>query len=115
MARIEKYSFGSITIDGRTYKADLIIYPDKVQENWWRKSGHTLHVDDIREILDEPPDVLIVGQGDSARMELDSRVKDVLNRLQVELFAAATGPACTKFNELSESGKKVVAALHLTC
>ena len=48
MARIEGYSFGSISVDGRRYKSDLIIYPDRVRSDWWRKEGHQLQLEDIR-------------------------------------------------------------------
>jgi hypothetical protein len=37
---IDKYSFGSITIDGRTYDTDVIIYPERIDDRWWRKEGH---------------------------------------------------------------------------
>lgn len=113
--RIRKYSFGSISVDGNTYTEDLIIYPDRISESWWRKSGHMLQVEDLAEVLTDPPEVLIVGQGDSARMQLDPRVGGVLEGLNIELIAAPTKRACEKFNELTEQGKKVVAALHLTC
>ena len=45
---IESTAFGVMTIDGRTYTSDLIIFPDgRVQDGWWRKRGHVLGVDDI--------------------------------------------------------------------
>jgi hypothetical protein len=113
--RIQKYSFGSISVDGQTYKDDLIIYPDRIQEDWRRKIGHRLQVEDLAEILSDPPEALIVGQGDYGRMELDTHVYEVLKKLRVELVAAPTKEACERFNELSGLGKKVVAALHLTC
>jgi hypothetical protein len=115
MAKIEKYSFGSISIDGRAYDKDLIIYPDRVQDGWWRKEGHRLQIDDIRDVLADPPEVLVVGQGDSARMRVDPRVNEALAKLEVQLIAAPTKRACEEFNRLSAQGKHVVAALHLTC
>jgi hypothetical protein len=72
LTRIEKYSFGSITIDGRTYKNDLIIYPDRIQDGWWRKEGHLLQLEDIGGVLQKRPDVLVVGRGESARMRVDA-------------------------------------------
>jgi len=41
---IEHYSFGRIVIDGKEYTKDLIIYPDKIRANWWRKEGHKLRL-----------------------------------------------------------------------
>lgn len=46
------YSFGSITINDNKFTKDLIIYPDKINSNWRRKTGHLLTEADIVEILD---------------------------------------------------------------
>ena len=39
---IESYNFGKIKIKGKTYTYDLILYPDKVDDHWWRIAGHIL-------------------------------------------------------------------------
>jgi hypothetical protein len=33
--KIESYHFGEIVIDGRRYSSDVIIYPDRVEGQWW--------------------------------------------------------------------------------
>jgi hypothetical protein len=48
---IEAYSFGLITIKGTTCSTDLIIYPDKIDDSWWIKSGHVLQIGDIGKII----------------------------------------------------------------
>jgi hypothetical protein len=115
MATIEKYSFGFISIDGRKFDTDLIIYPDRIDSDWWRKEPHRLQVEDIRDVLADPPEALVVGQGDYARMKVDRRVNEALEEMNVQLIAAPTREACAEFNKLSRQGAKVVAALHLTC
>jgi len=115
MRKIERYSFGSISIDGRRYDRDLIIYPEVIQTGWWRKEGHRLHLEDIRGVLENPPEVLVVGCGESGGMTVDPEVAAALERLSVELVAEPTKSACKRFNELSREGRRVVAALHLTC
>ena len=115
MKTIRRYSFGTITVDGSVYGSDVIIHRDRVQEGWRRKDGHRLQIGDISELLADPPEVLVVGQGAYGRMQLDPRVEKELSKLSVQLVAAPTKIACDKFNELLEQGKNVVAALHLTC
>ena len=115
MKKIEKYSFGKIHIDGQEYHEDLIIYPDRVQSGWWRKEGHRLQLEDIEEVLADPPEALVVGQGKPGKMQVDARVAEELERLNVRLIAAPTHDACERFNELLQEGKRVVAAFHLTC
>jgi hypothetical protein len=115
MKRIENYSFGKINVDGQSYKQDLIIFPERVQADWWRKEGHMLQLEDIAGILADPPDALVIGQGEPGKMQMDASVVEELQRLNVELVAAPTKVACSRFNELSQKGMRVVAALHLTC
>ncbi len=58
--RIESYHFGLIRIDGGTppgenpteYRQDLIVFPDKIKSNWWRKQGHSLAVEDVRDVIE---------------------------------------------------------------
>ena len=115
MKTITHYSFGSIEVDGHTYRNDIIIYPQAIQPDWWRKEGHRLQLEDIEGVLSDPPEVLVVGQGDSGMMVVDARVAETLENLNVQLVAAHTKAACESFNKLSQEGKRVVAALHLTC
>lgn len=51
---IDAYRFGEITIDGTTYRADVIVLPDRVVANCWRKEGHSLVVEDLAAVLAEP-------------------------------------------------------------
>ena len=53
---INSYTFGEMFIDGIFCTSDLIIYPDHVDTDWQRKTGHQLRIDDIREILAEQPE-----------------------------------------------------------
>jgi hypothetical protein len=111
---IESYRFGSITVDGKTYHSDLIIYPDHVRDSWWRREGHLLQLSDLGEVLDYGPEALVVGQGKPGRLQVSEQTAAEIRRRGIELFVAPTATAVEKYNELSRA-KKVVAALHLTC
>jgi len=112
---IDAYQFGKITIDGQAYRSDVIIYPDRVDADWWRKEGHKLQVADIAEILEAKPEVLVVGTGAYGVMQVTPEVIEALQAAGIELLAERTEQACQRYNELREQGKKVIAALHLTC
>jgi hypothetical protein len=71
MARIDHYEFGRIVVDGRQETKDLILLPDRVVRNWWRRDGHALVLDDLVEVLDELPAHLVVGTGADGRMAPD--------------------------------------------
>jgi len=111
---IDSYAFGKIVVNGRTYTSDIIIFPDRVKGNWWRREGHRLHTEDIEEVVNEKPEVIIVGRGYSGLMEISRETADHLKAKGIELIAENTGKATELYNKLSKS-RKVVAVLHLTC
>ncbi len=112
--KIESYAFGRITIDGKNYISDIIIFPDRVKTNWWRKEGHKLHKEDIKEIMENPPEILIVGTGSSGYLKVSPEIEGYIKSKGIEVKIAKSREACKLFNELSEK-RRVIAAFHLTC
>jgi hypothetical protein len=112
--RITSYSFGSITVDGRTYTSDVIIYPGRVEASWWRKEGHSLQPVDLEGVVRAKPDLLIVGTGSSGMMRVPGETIGFLESRGIEIQVASTTRAVELFNNAPQ-GKTVVAALHLTC
>ncbi|MBE0425087.1 MAG: Mth938-like domain-containing protein [Nitrospirae bacterium] len=113
--RIEHYSFGKITIDGKTYTSDVIIYPGRVDSSWWRKEGHRLQTDDLTDIVNAKPEVLVVGTGYSGLMVVPKETIAYLNSKGIEVSVDLTTKAVDLFNKLQSKDKVVIAALHLTC
>lgn len=112
--RIEDYRFGSITIEGKTYTSDLIIYPDRIDASWWRKEGHYLQKADLAGIIAAKPDLLIVGTGAHGVMSVPESTVAFLNAQHIEVIIEKTARAVELYNRQPQD-KKVVAALHLTC
>ncbi len=112
---IDSYQFGKIAIDGVNYSSDIIILGNTVQSNWWRKQGHSLSVEDLKTIITEGPSVLVVGCGASGLMQVPEKTRQVLQEHDIQLKALDTYKAVQRFNELSQTGVNVAAALHLTC
>ncbi len=112
--RIESYRFGEIVVDGRRYSSDLIVYPDRVDSQWWREEGHSLSPADVWEVLQTPPEVLVIGQGSLGRMDVPAETLRRLRDSGMEVIAERTGQACETYNRLRRT-RGVVAALHLTC
>lgn len=112
---IDSYDFGQIVIDGRCYTSDVIVFPDRVRDKWWRREGHRLHVEDVEgAVREEKPEVLVVGTGYSGLMKVLPDTEKFLKSEGVELVVQSTREACKTFNRLVKS-KRVIAALHLTC
>ncbi len=112
---IDSYQFGKIVIDGTAYSSDIIILGDSVQSNWWRKQGHSLSAEDLKTVIAAKPSVLVVGCGASGLMKVPDQTRQVLQENDIQLQALDTDNAIQRFNELSQAGENVAAALHLTC
>ena len=111
---IDTYSFGNIMIDGKTYTSDIIIYPNRINGSWWRKVGHELGVDDLEDVLDQKPDVIVVGMGDPGLMQVLPETEKSIKSRGIKLIVQPTKEACQTYNRLASS-QKVIALLHLTC
>ena len=97
---IDSYQFGEIVINGRQYSSDVIIFPGRVRDNWWRKRGHQLCLDDIAEVLTENPEVLVVGIGDPGLMKVLPEVPPAVEAQGIELIVETSEKACHTYNQL---------------
>jgi hypothetical protein len=102
-----------VTIDGHEHTRDVIVLPDRVIANWWRREGHSLALEDLAEVLHELPRHLVIGCGADGRLRPDPSVVAALRRRGVEVQMLRTGEAVTRYGELDE--RDAAAALHLTC
>jgi hypothetical protein len=113
VARIDGYRFGHIVVDGDEHTRDVIILPDRVVPNWWRREGHTLVLDDLDDVLDELPDRLIVGTGATGQMRPDPDTLEALRQRGIDVTVARTDQAVRLFADADPV--RTAAALHLTC
>jgi len=111
---IESYKFGEIIINGKKYNSDLIILKDRIYDNWWRKEGHNLCIDDLKKIIDKKPDILIIGTGSFGLMKVSLELINYLETNNIEVIIKKTKEACDEYNKLYQK-ENVVAAFHLTC
>ena len=110
---IDHYSFGKIVINGKTYTSDVIVFKDFVKDNWWRKEGHKVYLEDIEEILKANPEVVVFGTGAYGRVVVDREVINKLKSMGAEVIVEKTSKAVEVFNKFKD--KNVVLAAHLTC
>jgi hypothetical protein len=113
MTRLERYSFGRLTVDGQEHTRDLIVLPDRVVADWWRREGHSLAMEDLEGVLDELPARLVLGIGAHGQLRPDPGVIAELERRGVQVECLPTDAAVRRYAELDE--RSTAAALHLTC
>lgn len=113
MARLEGYRFGRVIVDGREETRDVIVLPSRVIRNWWRKDGHALVLDDLGDVVDELPELLVVGTGAVGQMEPDPGTLKTLRDRGVEVEVLRTDEAVRRYGAADPA--RTAAALHLTC
>jgi hypothetical protein len=113
--KIDSYSFGHIVINGKAYTSDVIIYGDRVDASWWRKEGHRLLPEDIADVLNARPDILIIGTGYAGVMTVPKMTREQIASHGIDVKVERTGTAVDLFNAFQGQKKMVVAALHITC
>ena len=113
---IESYVTGrSMRVSGKTYTTDLKIIGDAVKDNWWRREGHRLLSDDIVDILESRPEVLVVGTGYAGNLDIPTRLRRDLAERGIRLFSERTAEAVELFNRYRAQNDNVTGAFHLTC
>jgi hypothetical protein len=113
---IDRYAFGMLVADGREIRTDVLITPAKVRDRWWRREGHVLRAEDLRALLDEHPERLVIGTGAYGRMRPAADLAWELAERGVIVEEMPTAAAVERINELLRVGATGWAgALHLTC
>ena len=112
---IQKYSFGSMTVNGEKYKKDLKIIRGRVVPSWFRASGHKVAVSDITDILEAKPEVAVFGRGKPGMMKVLPETRQKLEAEGIAVEEMPSDRAVQRFNELFKQGREVAAGFHLTC
>ena len=113
MPQIEDYSFGRLVVDSEEETRDVIVLPERVVRNWWRRDGYALVLEDLEAVLDELPERLIVGTGADGRMRPDPKTLSRLEEQGIDVEVLPTGDAVRRYQESNPAA--TAAALHLTC
>ena len=112
---VDAYSFGRIRIDGVDYTSDVLVFPQRVRDRWWRREGHSLCMEDLAEVLADPPQHLVVGSGCYGNMRVPEETLNALRARGIAVKVCITGDAVAELNRLQREAARVVGALHLTC
>ena len=113
--KIETYRFGSIRIDGTTYTNDLKIISSLVVPDWWRKTGHRVDADELSDIIEVGPAILVLGTGEPGNLRPAPGLSGELEKKGISLIAEPTARAVETFNRLHAQQQNVAAGFHLTC
>ncbi len=115
--RFEKFSFGSIRIDGETYEYDLVIDRGEIQKR--KKKASKPYRDafqhtplSVKENIPWRCRRLVIGTGANGRLPVMDEVLEEARERKVELISVPTKDAIAILNR---GAKATNAVLHVTC
>jgi hypothetical protein len=91
MPEIAAYGFGHVTIDGREETRDVIVLPDRVVRDWWRKDGHGLVLEDLDDVLEDLPEHLLLGTGAHGQLRPDPGTLEALRARGIDVEVLPDG------------------------
>lgn len=117
--RIEAATFGSITIDGRKIRNDVILRPDGSVKKRKKKlskrlygTSHTISLDEAKYVYQEGAEQLIIGTGQYDSVRLSEEAQAYLEKHNCRTKLAATPDAIRLWNKAKG---KVIGLFHVTC
>ncbi|MFW9922764.1 MAG: MTH938/NDUFAF3 family protein [Candidatus Thorarchaeota archaeon] len=120
--KIEKTSFGSITIDGVKYSHDIYINIDgtitkrrKDLSKSYSKVHTVLGPDEIKLLLQQKPKTIVIGKGQTGILPIPEESRKLLKESKVIIIEDKTPIVIHMINDLVKEKAKIVAILHLTC
>ena len=119
IAKIDKFSFGSIVVEGRKYSRDVLIFADGTVKK--RKGGflmfgsHKIKKKEIEELIQGQPETIIVGTGTNGAANIGPELESWAKGKNLSLIVQPSYNAVAKLNELTEQQKRVAALIHITC
>jgi hypothetical protein len=119
MAKIEKFSFGSIVIEGKKYRRDVLIFADGTVKK--RKGGflmfgsHKINKEEIEALIQGQPESIIVGTGTNSVAKIAPDIESWAKGRNLNLLVQPSYDAVAMLNELTRQNKQVAALIHITC
>ena len=117
--QIERTSFGSITIDGKTYEHDVVIRLSgevlKRKKKLSKKlygTSHTLSKDEAKFVFEKGCQQLILGSGQHGNVHLSPEAEAYFEKKSCKVLLQPTPKAIQSFNR--SQGKKI-GLFHVTC
>jgi len=119
LVKVDNLSFGAITIGGRKYRRDLLLFPDgtlkRRKGGFWIFGSHNIKREEVEELTSAGAEEIVVGTGTNGRARLSDEAKSYVEQAKLQINTLPSHDAIPEFNRLVDAGKKVAALIHITC
>ena len=112
---ITDFSFGRISANGQIFNSDIKIVRGTLVPDWWRKSGHTVEIEDVQDVLDSDSEFFVIGQGQPGYLKITDSLRKRLAKMKIELIEEPTARAIDTFNRLHSEERRVSGGFHVGC
>ena len=117
--KTENTSFGTITIDGQTYRHDVLIRLDgditkrkkKLSKQVYGTS-HTISKEEAHYIYEDDAETLIIGTGQYGLVNISDEARDYFQSKDLKVILESTPKAIELWNE---TGGHLIGLFHITC
>ena len=119
MAQIDELTFGSIIVEGKKYRRDILIFTDGTVKK--RKGGflmfgsHKIKRQELEELSQGQPEIIVIGTGTDGVATMAPETESWVKGKNLNLLVKPSYDAVARLNELVEQKKKVAALIHITC
>lgn len=110
--QIKSYTQNEIIINETPYTHSLIISSQTLIPHWRPTRAEEINENDLQEIVDLKPDILLLGTGQHFVMPADFLL-NALNKHHIGVECMHTRAACQTFMVLASEDRRVAAALIL--
>ncbi|MEJ2612942.1 MAG: Mth938-like domain-containing protein [Candidatus Thiodiazotropha sp.] len=107
---IHHYTQGEVTINGTTYRENLVLLPERVIPQWRPNDFTDLLREDFTLLAQLTPEIVILGTGAKQQFPAPSLTQPLIDT-HIGLEVMDTAAACRTFNILTSEGRRVAAAL----
>lgn len=107
---VKKYEPGKVKINADDYQHSLFLTQNEVFANWSCTDIKKLSTNDLDDLLDQHPEVIILGTGDQQVFPDPKLFAHCMNR-GTALEVMANDAACRTYNILTTEDRDVVLAL----
>lgn len=111
--------FGWVKYEGKIYEHDVLITVSgkilpRNEAEIVRKYGtmHAIDADEIKFLLNENPEFIVIGTGHEGCAKLTSDAKALIMKSPAKLIEGQSPAACKRFDSLTE---RKAAIIHITC
>jgi hypothetical protein len=117
--KIDETTFGSITIEGKTFEHDVLIHLNGEIEKRKKKlskaiygTSHVISLDEAKFVYEKGTKRLIIGSGQDGNVELSNEAADYFERKHCRIDLSPTPRAIGTWNKAEGD---VIGLFHVTC